>query len=184
MAFWNSVADVDPKRNFRFKVQFSNLNTEIGDTTGIVWWAKKVTKPNFTVTESKHSFLNHTYYWPGRVEWQEITMTLVDPVTEGAVKGLNSIIQKAGYKIPGVPTMLESMSKAKSNTAIGTIVITQIDSSENELETWTLHAPFIKSIKYGELDYENDELTQIEIGLRYDWAVCTIDNEEQFAEVT
>tara|TARA_Y100000114_G_C11741256_1_gene319066 strand:+ start:16 stop:582 length:567 start_codon:yes stop_codon:yes gene_type:complete len=182
MAFWNSVADVDPKRNFRFKVQFSELNTEMGDTTGVVWWAKKVGKPNFTVTESKHSFLNHTYYWPGRVEWQEITMTLVDPVTEGAVKGLNTIIQNAGYKIPGQPTQLTSMSKAKSNTSIGTIVITQIDSDGKELEAWTLHAPFIKSIKYGELDYENDELTQIEIGLRYDWAVCTIDGVDQFAE--
>ena len=182
MAFWNSVQDVDPKRNFRFKVQFDGLSAEGVDASGIVWWAKKVSKPNFSVTESKHAYLNHTYYWPGRVEWQEISLTLVDPITPGAAKMINKVIEEAGYKIPGSPTTLESMSKKKANSSIGTIVITQIDSDNNPLETWTLHAPFIKAVKYGELDYENDELTQIELTLRYDWAVCDIGGVSRFAD--
>ena len=99
MAFWTSVGGntKDPKRGFRFKVEFNGYNA---DGSGVLWFAKKVTKPNFSVTESSHSFLNHNYYYPGRVEWQEISLTLVDPVSPGAVAQTNAIIQASGYKIP------------------------------------------------------------------------------------
>ena len=72
------------------------------------------------------------------------------------------------------------------HTAIVNVIISQIDSNGNTLESWKLHAPFIKSVKYGELDYENDELTQIELGIRYDWAECTIGGAgtAAFSEVT
>ena len=76
MAFWTTTPERDPKRNFRFQV----LMTGIQGTEPAVWWAKKVAKPNFTVAESKHVYLGHTFYYPGKVEWQTISMTLVDPV--------------------------------------------------------------------------------------------------------
>lgn len=49
-----------------------------------------------------------------------------------------------------------------------------MDSNDNEIESWTLHNPFIKKITYGELDYENDDLTQMEVEFRYDYAICDI----------
>ena len=52
----------------------------------------------------------------------------------------------------------------------------QIDSDDNEIESWTLHHPFIKKISFSDLDYENDELTTIDISLRYDWAECKTAN--------
>ena len=96
MAFWSSVETKDPKRNFRFTITFAGLQ---GSTEPSVWWAKKVSKPNFTVTESKHAYMNHTYYWPGRVEWQPITMTLVDPVDPASNKTLNKLIIKKLQKL-------------------------------------------------------------------------------------
>ena len=35
---------------------------------------------------------------------------------------------------------------------------------------YKLWNPFIKSVKYGDLDYSADELVDIELGIRYDWA--------------
>ena len=78
MAFWTTTPEQDPKRNFRFQV----FMTGIQDSEPAVWWAKKVTKPNFTVAESKHVYLGHTFYYPGKVEWQTISMTLVDPLNQ------------------------------------------------------------------------------------------------------
>ena len=173
MAFWSNVEGRDPKRNFRFTVSFSGLQGQ----DCVVWWAKKVTKPNFTVAESKHTYLNHTFYWPGRVEWQAITMTLVDPVSPASTATLNKLMEDIGYLVPKDPNTLTTQSKSKSNSNLGPITITQIDSEGDALETWTLHAPFIKKISYGELDYENDDLTQMEVELRYDWASCEIADE-------
>ena len=40
------------------------------------------------------------------------------------------------------------------------------------IEKWDLQAPFIKSVKFGDLSYEDDALRTVELGIRYDWATC------------
>lgn len=172
MAFWSDelAAGVkEPKRRFRFKISFTGFTPD-----GIVWMAKTVNKPNFQVTETEHTFLNHKFYFPGRVEWQEISMTLVDPVSPNATAQLSALIRASGYKPAGTKDSLETISKAKSSSALGTIEIHQLDAEGLVIETWKLINPFIKSVKYGDLDYGNDELVEIELGLRYDWAECNI----------
>ena len=47
------------------------------------------------------------------------------------------------------------------------------------IEAWTLNNPFIISAKYGDLDYSNDELRQVTLTLKYDWATCTINAEQE-----
>jgi len=198
MAFW-SLDSSEPKRNFRFQVIFTGLQN--GENQ--VWWAKKITKPNFTITETAHKYLNHTFYYPGRVEWQAITMTLVDPVTvgtdvkTGTVATLNRLMEHTGYKVPTSPNVLETQSKKKSAAAagdaqsvggLGQIEIIQMNADGIQLEKWILKNPFLKKISYGELDYENDELTAIEVELRYDWASCKVgaeaEGEERFSTLT
>tara|TARA_Y100000593_G_C4313172_1_gene339423 strand:- start:2947 stop:3510 length:564 start_codon:yes stop_codon:yes gene_type:complete len=179
MAFWNEQGD-DPKRNFRFKIMISGLQ----GAQGMMWWAKKTGKPNFTVAESKHSFLNHTYYWPGRVEWQTITMTLVDPVVIesgfGTVSKLNELFESSGYKpLSKSDDKLVTQSKKKFGEKLVSVSIVQLDADGNDIETWVLHQPWIKKITYGELDYENDDLTQMEVEFRYDYAICTYKNGEK-----
>ena len=174
MAFWTTTPERDPKRNFRFQVYM----TGIQDSEPAVWWAKKVAKPNFTVAESKHVYLGHTFYYPGKVEWQTITMTLVDPVDPGSLFRINRIIRQAGYRVPADGNTLTTQSKGKSTAALGSVKILQIDANGNQLETWTLKHPFIKELKFSELDYENDDLSTIDLVLRYDWATClTVDGE-------
>jgi hypothetical protein len=174
MAFWSeqyNAQSKDPKRGFRFKITFQGMNG--GD---IVWFAKKVAKPSYTITEAKHSYLNHNFYFPGRVEWDTISMTLVDPVSPGAVAQTNALVVASGYQIPGSPADLSSMSKGKSTASVGYIIIEQIDAEGNVTEEWTVKNPFVKSVKFGELAYDNDDLSEIELEIRYDWAVCTIGN--------
>ncbi len=44
---------------------------------------------------------------------------------------------------------------------------------------------FIKSAKFGDLDYSNDELKTVELTLRYDWAICTTaSGDERFKAVS
>lgn len=172
MAFWSeqyNAQSKDPKRGFRFKITFQGMNG--GD---IVWFAKKVAKPSYTITEAKHSYLNHNFYFPGRVEWETISMTLVDPVSPGAVAQTNALVVASGYQIPGSAADLSSISKGKSTAAVGYLTIEQIDAEGSVTEMWTLKNPFIKSVKFGELAYDNDDLSEIELELRYDWAVCEI----------
>ena len=175
MAFWTDINDnqEDPKRNFRFKVTINGFNNaaQPGGNDTLVWWAKKVQKPNFTVAEVKHVFLGHTFYYPGKTEWQEITMTLVDPVTPNAMAILSKIHEESGYELPN-KEKLKSQGKKKSANALGAVVIEQIDADDNTVEKWTLQNPFLKKVSFSDLDYENDDLTTVDIAFRYDWATC------------
>ena len=121
-------------------------------------------------------------------------MTLVDPISPNAVAQINKLIEKSGYVVPATaPNMpsatgnvkLQTISKIKEGSktaghssttvdggALGDIIISIMDSNGKEVEKWTLKNPLIMSAKYGDLDYSNDELKTVEIGLKYDWAEC------------
>ena len=178
MAFWSAGysgdGGKDPKRAFKFKIEIAG----VAGGQPLVWWAKKVTKPNFDVTEVKHSFSDKEYYFPGRVQWQTVSMTLVDPVSPiDAVAQTNAIITGAGYQLindPNSTDLMKTMSKKKAIGALGSCRIIQLDSEGLPLETWTLNQPFIKNVKFGELSYESDDLVEIELEIRYDWAQCDV----------
>lgn len=172
MAFWSeqyNAQSKDPKRGFKFKVTIIGLNG--GD---VVWFAKKIAKPSFSVTTAEHHYLGHKFYFPSRVEWDAVSMTLVDPVSPGAVAQTNAIISAAGYQVPGSPTDLETMSKGKSAAALERVQIEQIDANGNVIEAWDLKNPFVTKVGLSELSYDTDDLSEIELEFRFDWAVCTI----------
>mgnify|MGYP003112381777 CR=1 FL=1 len=174
MAFWTDGIDKnsrEPKRKFRFKVSITQIND-----SGMVWWAKTVTKPNYEISEAEHTFLTHKFYYPGRVTWGEVELVLVDPISPGAVEQLNKLVESQGYIIPSSDgstlSGLETMTKGKGSAALGTCEIIQLDAEGNNIETWTLHNPFIKGVKYGDLDYTSEDLIEVTLTLRYDWAKC------------
>ena len=171
--FWTAAPGRDPKRGFRFRVEFG--------VSGPLWYAKKADKPTVTFTESTHNYLNHTYYWPARTEWNEVTVTFVDPVQPDLAGDLVQSLVNAGYQIPAGVTdnaQFASVSKAKASLDFGggtdaesdDIRIIQIDEDGESLETWTLKHAWIKEVTFGDLDYGSEDLTEVTVKFRYDWA--------------
>ena len=164
--FWSSQ-DTAPKRSYRFLIEINGEK---------VWWAKNVNTPSFDVGEIEHSFLGGKYYFPGKVSWTEVSMTLVDPVKPDSVAFTNSLLVASGYIIPDANLTqdeLATIDKIKANAAAGIdLRIIVMDSNGNELEVWTLKQAFIKSAKYGDLSYEDENLRTVDITWRYDWASC------------
>jgi hypothetical protein len=168
MPFWstnhsNNAALNDPKRSFRFVVRFNGLSENT------LWYAKTATKPSFQIASAEHKYLNHTFYYPGAVTWQDVSVTLVDPVDPDMAASLTDIVQAGGYVIP-TPGNNSTMTKASASTALGVVTVSQIDSNGVALETWTLNNAFITEIKYGDLEYGKDDLTELSVTMKYDWA--------------
>jgi hypothetical protein len=171
MPFWSTNFGEDPtlhdpKRKFRFTVEIQGIDAP-GAT---LWWAKTVSKPSFQIAAAEHKYLNHTFYYPGSVTWQDVSMTLVDPVDPDMTATLSAIVVESGYTPPTDQNTLTTMSKAKSAGALGSVIITQIDHDGKPLETWTLWNAFITEVKYGDLGYGEDDLTELTLTLKYDWA--------------
>ena len=173
MAFWSTnfgedTTLKDPKRKFRFIVEFQGIQAAQGGAQ--LWYAKTAKKPAFKVETTEHSFLNHKFHYPGAVTWEESSITLVDPVNPDMTATLSDIVVQSGYAPPANPNQLSTISKAKAAGALGTVTITQLDSDGLPLETWTLWNAFITEVKYGDLEYGSDDIAEMTVGLRYDWA--------------
>lgn len=181
--FWTD-ASIQPKRNYRFRVTISGLSAE----GGVVWWAKSFKAPSYELSEATHDHLDNKFYFPGRVSWNECSMTLVDPVSPNAVQLTNQLLIDSGYVVKGPNATAKTVNRKDANDALGGlggVVVEVLNGQGDPVETWTLQNPFIKSVNFSDLAYDNDELRTIDVGFRYDWATCeNIGSGEQFTKVT
>jgi hypothetical protein len=167
--FW-SDAKVEPKRSFRWYFLLSGDNEQI-ETYAI----KTVKKPSFAVTEVPHQYVAHTFYFPGRVTWNTVDVTFVDPVIPDQSAAITNMFIGAGYRVPKDRASAEtSLSKQGFVDSIGSPQIVQIDADGQPLDTWTLNNAFFTSVDYGQLDYSSEDLVITSVTLRYDFA--TMDN--------
>ena len=184
MAFWSdaSLGTPEPKRSYRWLLY-------LGDVPQ--WVVKKVTKPSFSITETSHTYINHNFYYPGKVEWSEVNVTLVDPASPDAVQTMYNALRASGYSPPENQFDTQTISKQRAVNALGQVRIVQLgdqfaDESDNGamsagqefVEEWILYNAWIKDAKFGDLDYTSDELVEIELTLRYDYAKLNGDNNQ------
>ena len=174
MAFWNQ-ASVEPKRGFRWLLYVSGMPQYI---------VTKVKKPSFRIGSTPHNFLNYEFKYPGRVTWEDINFTVVDPVNPDSAASLYNILKAAGYVVP--PDYQEAQAKTISKKglveSLGTqIRIVQLDADgngANPLEEWTINNPQITNVNFGQLDYSQEGLINIDVTIAYDWATLDLDGKE------
>lgn len=185
MSFW-SQAGAQPKRNYRFRVTISKLPTLSGLTAppanGVMWWAKAVTLPSFDVSNAEVHHFDNRYYFPGRVTWNPVSLTLTDPVSPDAAEITSRLLENSDYDVPANDGAKKAtLNREQSITTIGDVIIEVLQDKGGTadfkvVEKWTLKNAFIESAKYGDLAYDNDELKTIEMTLRYDVATHNIDS--------
>ena len=165
--FW-SQAQTEPKRKFRYLLYFAGMPQ---------FMAKSVTKPSFQVASTQHSYLQHNFNFPGRVTWQDVSITIVDPIQPDATASLYGLIKKAGYVLPpevgGDDDVGKgTITKAKMVSALDVVRIDTIgpEGAADIIESWTLNNAQITSVNFDSLDYSSDDILNIQIGLKYDWA--------------
>jgi len=170
MSFWNQ-ASIEPKRQFRWLLYIAGMPQFI---------VKDVKKPSFTVASTPHDFINYKFHYPGRVEWQDITVTIVDPVQPDSTASLVNILEAAGYVLPDEYTSQANEPRTISKQSFvdamgGQIQLVQFGANtgaqeENVLEKWTINNPFLTNVDFGNLSYASDELVNISMTIKYDWA--------------
>ena len=178
MAFWSEVGVTEPKRKYRWLAYIGGMDP---------WLCKKVTKPEFEVTETPHQYLNHEFYYPGRVKWSTVTVTLVDPQEPDMAQTFWNALIGSGYHPPGDPGDTTTISKHGAVSAIGSQVkivmlghsdtdtgagggLAQGAGADKVIEEWQLYNPWIRKVTFGELDYSSDDMIEVTVEIRYDFA--------------
>ncbi len=173
--FWTS--SFEPLRQYRWYMSFG-VGTE--NTTGKlmdehIYTLKKVDKPKMKLNTFQHKFVNHYYNFPGRVEWEEISLTVA--ATQESSKAFYAALTGANYTFDVAAVAdnkYKNISKSKFKSTTGNLKIIQIDAEGNELETWQLINPIFTSIQNGSLDYSSDEIVDITCNIAYDYAKFTL----------
>ena len=178
MAFWND-SSVEPKRAFRWLLY---LPTNAFGSPAIETYAvTNVKKPSMTITETPVKYIAHTFKYPGRLTWTDVTCTLIDPISPDTSGILTKVLQSSGYKLPENEEAARfAFSKKNSVNALNNPRLVQLDGGDverdiapREVEEWTLFNAWVSSIDYGQLDYTNENLVTISVTIKYDFQCPT-----------
>ena len=156
--FW-SQSRIDPKQKHKFKVEIG-----MDHITGIVWYAKSVNFPTLEFNVNEYQIGNHKFKYPGISTYGDVTLTFVDPRSD--VLEYVTALTTAGWgqatnpKEDLIKLYDSGYEKLKS---LSYFKIYLINSDGSNKEEWTLLNPFIKSMNFGDLSYDSDELVEFQL---------------------
>lgn len=168
-SFWSDVT-LEPKRAYRFRCILADNDS---------YTIKTVKNPTVKISETPHKFLNHTFYYPGRAEWDPIDVTFVDPSNPDQTLKLYNKLKAMGYANPtGEEASLGGFTKAAATVALGDIRIQALgpkggasDTTLDIIGQWRLINPFFTNISWGDFSYDNEDMIELSTTIRYDYAI-------------
>ncbi len=160
--FWSSP-NAEAKRKYKYVARWSN--------SGLPYFVvSKVSLPKLTVGEAEVNSLNHTFYYPGRVKWEDVEMEIVDSESIDCAKIIMAKFEEAGYGFPTTPSQYRTISKQGAVNALGILEIQQISWEAQIIGSWKFTNAWIKSFNPGDMDYSSDEIQKINLTIKYDFA--------------
>lgn len=111
--FWGNQGKIaEPKRQSKFVVTSTRF--------GPIWIIKSAKKPSFEVTEITVPFVNHEFYYPGRVKWAETSFTIIDVIDPDSSAATFNMLGFSGYRYPtDMNTATMALTKQQSVAAFG-----------------------------------------------------------------
>lgn len=148
------------KRKYRWTLQLvPNCGGLIPES-----FVKVAARPSLTIDEQEINFLHGKMWIPGKGTWDNITVTYYD--IAGAGEGIQQLFNwlASVYDFTN-PTTLYQASNANGYACTGTL--NMYDGAGETMETWTMQKMWPTAVKFGELDYSNNEPATVELTLRY-----------------
>jgi len=146
----------EPKRKFRWVFAIEGIDAFL---------IKTAARPGFSIAETPIKFINSIRYLAGRLTFDEISVTLHDPIAPSGAQQVmewirthyESVSGRAGYA-----DFYKRDCQLKLLDPVGTVV-----------ELWDIKGCWLKTAKYGDLSYD-DEGTMLEVALSIRFDNCVL----------
>jgi len=99
----------------------------------------------------------------GKGEWQDITITLYDPIVPSAAQGVMEWVRLSHESITGRDGYAEFYKKDIDFYMLGPV--------GDKIEQWKLKGAFINQANFGDVAFDSNEPATIELTLSYDYAI-------------
>ena len=99
----------------------------------------------------------------GKSRWQDVTITLYDPVVPSAAQAVMEWVRLHHESVTGRDGYSDFYKKDITFNALGPV--------GDKVEEWTLKGAFIASANFGDFDWSSEDPVNIELTLAYDYAI-------------
>lgn len=168
----------------KFPGLFSNI-PGLDNQERLTLACKQITQPGFTVEDIEVHRVNEKFFYPGKPNPEEITLTFDNLVKGDVAKALFSWMRTVydpvyGVHYGGLGGSLSPDSAELNDTVTfkRPITIYQLDAHRNPRSHINLYGAYPKGFKLGEFNYESNTFHTIEMTLRYDFLVHYSDEED------
>ena len=152
------IADTfEPKMKNRYYMEMTSVGIP-------AYMVKAANRPEIQFETVKIDHINVYRKLKGKGEWQDLQITLYDPVVPSAAQLVMEWVRLSHESITGRDGYAEFYKKDISFYMLGPVGA--------KVEQWTLKGAFISRANFGELDFSNtNEPATIELTLTYDYAI-------------
>ena len=139
-------------------------NRFIMDIDGIpAYTIKTAQRPQITFEEVTLEHMNITRYVKGKGRWQQLQITLYDPIVPSAASAVIEWIRLHHESATGRDGYSEFYKKNINFQVLGPV--------GDIIEKWTLNGAFIADASFGDMDFASSDPIEITLTLRYDYAI-------------
>ena len=124
---------------------------------------KASNRPQITFEEVELKHMNVSRWVAGKGTWQQLEMTLYDPIVPSAAQSVMEWIRLSHESVTGRDGYSDFYKKDITINTLGPV--------GDKIEEWQLKGAFIMTANFGELNFDNVTPVEISITLRYDYAI-------------
>ena len=144
----------EPKMKNRFVMQIDGIDSYL---------VKAAQRPTITFEPVVLDHINVKRKLKGKGEWQDITITLYDPIVPSGAQAVMEWIRLGHESITGRDGYADFYKKDVDFYLLGPV--------GDKIEQWKLKGAFISQANFGDLSFDSNEVATIELTLSYDYAI-------------
>ena len=151
---FNQAFNWEPKYSNRFIMYIDDIPSYL---------IKAAARPSMTNGEIVLDHMNIDRKVKGKSRWNDISITLYDPIVPSGAQAVMDWVRKHHESLTGRDGYSSDYKKQ--------ITFNSLSPTGEFIEEWTLNGAFILDTNFGQMDWGTEESVQIELTLKYDYAV-------------
>jgi len=124
---------------------------------------KATDRPSIDQGEIVLDHINVERKLKGKSRWQDITMTLYDPIVPSGAQAVMEWVRLHHESVTGRDGYSDFYKKDLTLNSLGPI--------GDKVEEWTIKGAFIKSATFGNMDWSTEDAVNIELTIGMDYAI-------------
>lgn len=154
-----NIQDYELLRKNRFLLRFpSDLGIQ-------EWWVSGASRPSISQEAKEVPFINTSAWVVGRYLWDEMNVTLRDPIGPSASQAVMEWVRLASESVTGRQGYAASYKRD--------LVFEQLDPTGTAVSQWIIKNAFPTKVNFGDSDYGDDGLATITLTLRPDYCILS-----------